>query len=323
MDETSHRRKRRKITPVSQNGLDNSKPTGGMSETSETWLHQLEEAASMVSEDARTTMTAVEPPSTVQTEETGVSSARRSSRISISQTPSTDIAKVTQSTLTGTTKSDCTDKNRGLQQPSPKKKMIKLTNKGKLLSSPTTSPKARKSKNVSVETTGQVGLKGGRLIPSMKIAIPYRCEKSQKGKTAEKIDRIMKGDYRVPTVDQVAATNLVVKQKASDPSKPTHPFFTGKAAQKEQAQSTSNTSEQVADSNPSQSPAISTRKPVPWSQIKFSKPAHQKDQGTHPAIWPPLTLQHVQPLRSLTHASASLVHPTPRAKRKREIVRNS
>ena len=304
IDPNSDRRKRRKVTPLPQEGKH-------------TWRQQLDDAANSIdfgnSPDAT-----CQPSSSRQTEQSAAASPRRSSRISIAKRADVDDAADSypdQDPIPERPQAVGTDVNQDEQKTTPKKKMLKLTGKGKLIKSPTLTPKATKVKKTSSKGVGQISLQHGRIAPSLKVVIPYRHDGRRWVQTAEKIDRIIEGTLRISTNDTV-----LVKGQARV-NKPTHPFFVGKKLQQDPEKSAPAGEDQAANGASTESTVVSAKQPVPWSEIKFcSKMSRPKDPGTQSSLWPPLSLQHVQPSRFDYHAVQRFPQSAHAAKRKQDAV---
>lgn len=203
----------------------------------------------------------------------------------------------------------------------PKQKMLQLTNKGKLVKTPTPSPKSKRRSQRTSEQATHLQARHGRIIASKRVVIRYRQSSAGK-ELADKIDQILKGQLRV-RVPAWEGSSSSIKDERPRPGKPTHPFFLGKSAFKEAATAALPTTEGRSTRETSAEPTVS--KPVPWSEIKFTtqKLFQPKESNLQAAPWPPLTLQHLRasfanPL--ITHHHHHQTRPQE-AKQKQESVR--
>ena len=304
IDPNADRRKRRKITP-------------SFPESNDEWRQQLEDAAHSV-DISNSTNTPEEPSSNVPREQPAVSSPRRSTRISISKRVEGDNGVDSCTSRDATPEKPQpvqTDHSQRRERITPKKKMLKLTGKGKLIKSPTPSPKTERPQKLAAKSVGLIGLQHGRIAPSLKIVIPYRCNESQRVQTAEKIDRIIEGNLRIPT-DAIPPLKARLK-----PNKPTHPFFGGRKVLHDPAKSVPAAEEQARNEISTEQLVASTKQPVPWNEMKFSsRLSPPKDLGTQPSLWPPLSLQHVQPSDYHHYVSSRLPQSARGAKQKQDAV---
>ena len=321
IDPNSDRRKRRKITPISEISQDSFTATDNGSEGTEPWRQQLEEAANTINEDNSPT-TALVPSSNESSVQPILSAPRRSPRVLIPRRSDADALVDAQPGQNGTSeeaKLNEMDSAGGEQKTTPKKKVLKLTSKGKLIKSPTQSPQAQKTKKAP-KSSGQIAMQRGRIVPSLKVAIPYRGEQSKKAETATKIERIMQGELRMPARNDSLKKDPAPAESAQS-NKPTHPFFTGKALLKKQEQSmppSDGRSTAEASGEPSNPPI---KQPIAWSDLKFSSKLSQpKDSGTQPPLWSPLSLQHVQPPTCNFQSVPILLQSTRGAKQKQDSV---
>lgn len=179
----------------------------------------------------------------------------------------------------------------------PQKKRMMLNGNGKLVSSPKRSPlrspRAGKQDKDGERKAGtrskKIEMRNGKFVSSLRISLPYKSTAS-----GNKIDEILSG--------QVQGTYTSASQPEpafSGPpeSKGTHPFFLGKLAPKGN-RSSELKSEASSTAPASEDEAISNYKPLkPWKEIMFgTKRSFRKNlTARQPAIWPPTSLQHVQP----------------------------
>ncbi|KAL2444134.1 hypothetical protein ABEF95_015138 [Exophiala dermatitidis] len=186
------------------------------------------------------------------------------------------------------------------ENSTPKKKTMRIGSNGKLTTltqalprqSPRTKKKAQSDQGDGGRKVSQnsrkVGLKNGKFVPSLRIALPYRSTDC-----GQKIEQILSQqpstsgtatqDPEVPSADNVAKG-----------VKTTHPFFLGSRAPKPSKQSVKNEASATNNDTNEKTPEA----PKPWDEIKFStnRPLFQSKvlEGISP-IWPPVPLQLVEP----------------------------
>ena len=163
----------------------------------------------------------------------------------------------------------------------PKKKVIKLSRNGKLLSSPTMlSPQSR--------STGEIGKdKHEGLQKSQRVVLRYGTDEEGRSRIGIRIDQVLNNS------GMSRSTNAPGNDAAS---KPTHPFFLGKLARSLQPSAGdgaggSSNQDQISGSEDKPSPI----KIVAWKDIIFKshKPTCTKTQDAIGAPWPSRGIQHL------------------------------
>jgi DNA polymerase III delta prime subunit len=110
------------------------------------------------------------------------------------------------------------------QQTTPRKRNIKVTKNGRLLSSPSS---AKPSSDSKASPKKRRGRKTTTTKPSPTVTIiKYGSDAENRRAVGEKIDSIMNGMRILPTLPKATLRAL---PKPTGPPKPTHPFFLGKA----------------------------------------------------------------------------------------------
>ncbi|KAL2409817.1 hypothetical protein ABEF92_006946 [Exophiala dermatitidis] len=191
------------------------------------------------------------------------------------------------------------------ENSTPQNKTMRIGSNGKLTTLPQSSsrhsPRTKKKaqsdqgdggRKVS-QSSRKVGVKNGKFVPSLRIALPYRSTNC-----GQKIEEIL---------SQQPSTSGTVAQGPPVPSadsvakgvKTTHPFFLGNLAPKASKQShvkTEASTGRPAMNNDTNENAAEA--PKPWDEIKFStnRPLFQSKvlEGISP-VWPPVSLQLVEP----------------------------
>lgn len=198
-----------------------------------------------------------------------------------------------------------TTANNSLSQPNteistPKKKTL-LNGNGKSTHSPTQSPRrSPRTKNTLVEQQGRqvkkmatmskkIEMKNGKFVSSLRVTLPYSAPNS-----GAKIDEILSGSAKT---SRTLASQTETAPSALTGSKATHPFFLGNLALKtqKQAEMKSEASSTALASEDEASGSVQASKP--WKDIIFGsrKPFQNKAAIGIPVIWPPSSIQHVQP----------------------------
>ena len=286
-DPDRHRRKRRRTTPPEDEEPEKKQGTG----SDEPWLQQLQDAAATVHAQHEE-----KGEKASQGEEQSLLAPiymtnRRSSRLS-----STSASPKVLETSNEDANDAVAPAVRSTQVTTPKKKMIQLSANGKLRTSPRTHPKSTESKQGIVVKPGKLNMKGGRLVPSMPVALSYANFAGGKETLGSRINQILAGQKQP---EECSAPIQQNKQHPTEPSyanKITHPFFLGKAGSALRTASTHSvctTSSTVGhDENAEDVP-----QPKPWNDIKFGsvKPAYARDIDLLSAVWPPLEYQSVLP----------------------------
>ena len=154
----------------------------------------------------------------------------------------------------------------------------------------------RKPRNPSKK----VEVKKGKLVSSMRVALPYTAPGS-----AARIDGILSGRGDSGKIQPKAPSADVAP-------KSTHPFFMGKQLAKiskteelkTEASSLVPTSEDEAQST------ASYKAPKAWKDIGFQSAKSSKQfASSMPPIWPPISMLHVRPLEDVRASPAALQLP--------------
>jgi DNA polymerase III delta prime subunit len=304
IDPNLDRRKRRRVTPISLSEDNHVLSNSECNKHPDSWRDQLKEAASSLDPS---------PSSCHSTPST----PRRSARIAVITDPhegkdgySQDVSPPSPPTATSPDRMD------GYLSPkrSPKQRMLQLTKKGRLGKTSTAGQKSKDSTIVNSKQPAQTTLRNGRIVASKKIVLRYSQGSSSK-ELGKKIDQILEDNVQshAPCAEQATVT---AEDKESKPKKATHPFFLGKPITKPTPPSIAD--EQTTRETTAEPPA---KKPVPWSEIKFStqRLSHPRDTNLQAAPWPPLSIQHRQ--SAIIPQVPIQYSPRPsRAKQKQDLI---
>jgi len=325
-DPDQSRRKRRKVTPVER---ETPHPTSeyANSDASQletlSWRGQLSIAAQEVHGASSSQKSPSTPEgltrheSTVHANEdkqhsTG-SQRRHQAHLTSTATSSSERGIVSDQPTCAPVSGDGMDKPRKV---TPKKRLLQLTSNGKLLKSSELSPKkAIADQGPRQKKAGTMILKGGRMVPSMPVALRYGTYPESKARIAIRIEEIM-SMKKVSSKDRFLAQNhdsttlgkgedKVSKQNHLDSprvsqatDKVTHPFFMSKYVPKTNLKlstSTSDVSTKGPESERDTSISPVKNGPVAWKDLGFNskRPPSVKCFASIPSIWPPLELQHI------------------------------
>jgi DNA polymerase III delta prime subunit len=329
IDPNLDRRKRRKTTPFEDTGTVDELENEQMEVEEEangdrSWLEQLQEAARTDSPDktklADTDMVLVGPPQTPS----GGSPVKLAIRKSPRKTPrnqpwAADSSFPTPPDLSRPKARSSSSGSKPISPPkaseTPKKKVLKLTSKGKLLSSPpSVSPASkRKGRRKTTKTPTTAASK-----PHKVTRISYGTDKDSKKRIGGQIDSIL---------SQKVTSTKATQPKVPEPPKVTHPFFLGKAARSERTDVTAieDGSMTGQDSDAEGKQHSEVKEPVAWKDLTFksNKASMQKIviNTIHP-LWPPKDMQHLgvtNTLPILLHNSQSAVNRRGASKAKAEL----
>ncbi|KIW60635.1 hypothetical protein, variant [Exophiala xenobiotica] len=181
----------------------------------------------------------------------------------------------------------------------PKRRIIVLNGKGKLTNSPNRSPRRSPRTNNNdandpsheVKKPGRqskkIGMKNGKFVSSLRITLPHPTKEC-----GQKIEAILSSKKN----ESLASILPGEKGRgATIGNKTTHPFFLGKLAVKAEKQS-SIKSETSSVAPASEDEATSPKAPKPWKDIVFKSQKPFQDKSlSPPSIWPPASIQNVQP----------------------------
>lgn len=170
--------------------------------------------------------------------------------------------------------------------PIPKKKIIKLTSKGKLLSSPPSVSPASKRKTREKQTRSVGNLAPG---PLRSTRLSYGEDDESRKQIGSQIDTIL------------SQSNGSIAQhpgKLPDTQKVTHPFFLGKPARKMDSEVNVIDDESTIgqESDADEKPGSGSRiKPKDWNDLGFKKHQNSVAQVVDAirALWPPKDMQHL------------------------------
>jgi DNA polymerase III delta prime subunit len=329
IDPNLERRKRRKTTPFEDTGTVDGLEDGQTEMEEEAngdrpWFEQLREAANADSPDktrlADTDMVLVEPPQTPSGGSPVKLAIRKSPRkMPRNQPLAADTPVPTPPDLsrpkTRTTRSGSKPISSPKISETPKKKVLKLTSKGKLLSSPPSVSPASKRKGRS--KTAKPPTKAASK-PRKATRISYGSDKDSKKRIGGRIDSIL---------SQKVTPTKPTQPKVPEPPKVTHPFFLGKAARSERTDviviEDGSMTGQDSDAEGKQRNEV--KKPVAWKDLTFksNKASTQRTvvNTVHP-LWPPKDMQHLgvtNILPTLQHKSQSAMIRRGASKAKAEL----
>jgi hypothetical protein len=170
--------------------------------------------------------------------------------------------------------------------PTPKKKVIKLTSKGKLLSSPPSVSPASKRKTRSKQTK-PAGIFAPE--PRRSTHLSYGEDDESRTQIGNQIDKIL---------SQSANSASRNPARLPEPPKITHPFFLGKPAKKTQSEVMVLDDELVTgqDSDATEKPENGGAiKPKDWNDLGFKKnqTSTAKVVEVIRTLWPPKDMQHL------------------------------
>ena len=295
LDPSLERKKRRKITPCEESETtSNQIGTEGTPDKGRSWLAQLQAAATSGSAESQGQSDV--GAGTIEIPRTPVSASPvklviRKSPIKTpgkpqyipdapAETPPNSLRTTTQSSSSGSKRAP----SPGLG-PMPIKKLIKLTAKGKLLSSPPpASPRSKRitrSKNTNVTgTNSPESRKPTRL--------GYGTDGQSKSRIGSQINSILSGGVDTARSTQ---TRSVQSQKS------THPFFLGKPARKSEVVTLDDDSTTIQDSDgDGKLESAGVIKPKHWEDLGFkkNKTSAVKAIDAIPTLWPPKDMQHLK-----------------------------
>lgn len=291
------RRKRRKLTPAKDNSHEN------------TWLHQLEEAAS--EQNPRTAGT-----DSGRSENHVAGAEDTQEECSLSQ----PLAKSVNATNSD---SATVEAPKGTSPSTPPRKMLKLSRSGTLWQSPRRSSRKVEDPKPSPPKKPQQsrGLtsKKGRLSPSLRVALSYRTIAKNPDSFGAYIDEILAQTLppTVATLPQIEKKDVAPTIK---PSKSLHPFFQGKVQPKQSETSATATGDVVHEGNSEKEAKVPVK---PWNQIVFNgvKSSRVKDTGNLAPPWPPRELHHIVPHEPCLRSTAITPRKSTPSKQKRDIAR--
>ncbi|EXJ94445.1 hypothetical protein A1O1_02841 [Capronia coronata CBS 617.96] len=312
------RRKRRKVSEEAT--VHDSQTLQNMDTTPNAWHEQLQEAAMSGvdrftkegephSERSAQPLPAVNADSPLDkghTYEIGELSHKNTGGTNISdarETMSSGDSKIISSTTRPNATHALPDKETPLS--TPKKATMRIDSNGKLTKSPLRSKRrSPRTKNIQVDqgvgrrnaghSSRRMEMKNGKLVPSLQVTLFYKS--AGFGKKIEEILSHPSSSSRT----QVAAAQpppAVFKD-----AKATHPFFLGRLASQTQKQSLAKDEQPsttlTTDDETNQGPREAPR---PWKDIKFTvqRPSQGKLVGELSPIWPPLSLQRVEPCQDM------------------------
>lgn len=294
-DPDLERRKRRKTTPFGGSETTSSQASvKGPLDGGELWPAQLVATANSGSQDvqgkrdrkAETVLFSPTPPI--------VSPVKLAIRKSPIKTPrklqlAADApARTPPGALRPSTRSSSSDSRRapspGLS-PIPKKKLIKLTSKGKLLSSPPSVSAASKRKTRSKSTKFSAT---SASEPQKPILLSYGTDDESKKRIGSQIDAILSRSVNSTSYNPT---------KLTEPPKITHPFFLGKPAKKAKPDvivlDDDSTTGQISDADEKlESGDIKSKD---WKDLGFKKnrTSTAKLVDAIRTLWPPKDMQHL------------------------------
>lgn len=189
-------------------------------------------------------------------------------------------------------------------EPAPQKKTLKLNPNGKLLTSPTANKPRSQSPGRKRGRRKTANKKSLTLVPP--VIIRYPVDEARRASFGKTIDDICNGLTRYsPPKPSAPATS-------QNPSKPTHPFFLGKAVHQENKplesphQDQSSAASIPDNLNPTQpsknsSPAVNIippnkankLRPATFGSVFSQKPRISKGSGLVEALWPPRDFVHI------------------------------
>jgi sorting nexin-8 len=291
IDPNYSRRKRRKTSPIvlsqdngDSEGLDRSRSRP----TQQSWQAQLQEEAKMAPDSSQTAIAAGTPSSNSSLVQSSPARARRSPRHVKHETNESMSAESDNPRLaTLVPRIDATAEIKlSLRSPKstpPKKRMLKLSASGKLLSSPKQPSPVSK---LAPRPAPSVRLKHGKLTPSMPIALRYGVDKASRSRIGNNIANILQTPRNKKPEDQLD-TDLS--------SKMMHPFFLGKLRPKKilnLSTTPSDLSTTGQDSERDGSISPQPKRAPEWKDLVFmKKPTHIKVPDVPEPLWPPNELQ--------------------------------
>lgn len=301
------RRKRRKIRPsIESQGLAQGDGNG--------WLHQLPGAPTNGPEQATlATFTAVLRPSVSPKAKTSMfeklvspsKSPRRDGKDGTRERQPnqfTTYEAVSPPSVPPTTSTISTT-----MSATPKKKLLRLSANGKLLSSPTTvSPVSKRKGRRGHE-------KHGALLKAKKIVLKYGSDPEGRLRIGNKINELL---------SKQSTSKQAPFPQDDGPPRATHPFFLGKYTERLDASAHTGGSEvssrdQVSEAEDKPRPAGST---VAWKDIVFTShkaiPTPVLDATGAP--WPPMELQHLGAEVTRTPPSSLKLRSRPMSKSKEQ-----
>jgi DNA polymerase III delta prime subunit len=192
------------------------------------------------------------------------------------------------------------------------KKSLKVTKNGKLMSSPPpkaqpefTTPRKRRTRKTSK----------AKVSPTVTI-IKYGSDATSRRSLGDRIDAIMNG--KKSTHRPVSPKKQNLPSRPSGPPKPTHPFFTGKVAQKSDEVPLSNSVVHSISPRAQKKSAVTPGKlktesrsyqssaPVPTFGLGFGNDRMSKQTGVGEAPWPSQGTAHVRSLDTDALAYSSI-----------------
>ncbi|KAJ9495260.1 hypothetical protein H2202_009287 [Exophiala xenobiotica] len=182
----------------------------------------------------------------------------------------------------------------------PKTRIITLNAKGKLTNTPNPSPRrsARTNNNDAndqshdVKKSGRqskkIGMKNGKFVSSLQLTLRHPTKEF-----GQKIEAILSSKKNEPSASIVPSER---GRGGTIENKTTHPFFLGKLAVKSEKQP-SVKSETSSFAPPSEDEATNPQAPKAWKDIVFKsqKPFQDKTLSLLSSIWPPASIQNIQP----------------------------
>ncbi|EXJ84821.1 hypothetical protein A1O3_05494 [Capronia epimyces CBS 606.96] len=207
-----------------------------------------------------------------------------------------------------------------MPRSTPKKTTLRVDSNGKLTNSPQhpsrRSPRTKKGRNdqgngaiTAARSSRKIEMKNGKFVSSLRVTLHYKTPDC-----GRKIDEILSrmSNKSAPT-DPVA--------QSTPTGKVTHPFFLGRLASKAQKQSLvkSELSTAMASDNDTNRDLLEA--PKPWKDIIFAskKPFQSKVTAGLPSIWPPLSLQRIQPNHDKARPQTVLPPPARTLKSKHHV----
>ncbi|ETN41897.1 uncharacterized protein HMPREF1541_03836 [Cyphellophora europaea CBS 101466] len=315
IDPNQDRKKRRKVTSrCTEYTAQENRPSG-----SHHWLRQLEAAAS-----EGDTAPSRDPVDSSDQDQQNEATLNDNLTVPPADTPAAAILPTTQPQPVSDEPPEETQE--ADKQTTPK--MLKITSSGKLGRSPRRGPKQatppKPPPSRTSRRTRNLTMKQGRIAQSLKVTLSYNRLTEDPRMLGEKIDGILSqpiGQPAVPVTRRDIEPTEVIRPPPK-PQKSLHPFFMGKAANRQQS-----TQDIAAESG---KPAVTGAEPVKdlkpvkaWNDLGFSgsKSSVTKDNGTLSPLWPPLELQRVPPNAPITKSHHVSVLTDVSAKQKRDLVR--
>jgi sorting nexin-8 len=296
LDPGLERKKRRKITSFDESETASSQSgTEGTPDGGRSWLAQLQAAAHSSSAESQgqsdVNAGTIESPRTPLSA-TPVKLVIRKSPMKTpgkpqfvpdtpANTPPSSLRTTAQSGSSGSKRAP----SPGLG-PTPMKKVIKLTSKGKLLSSPPPANPVTKRMTRSKNTKAT-----GRTSPDTRkpTRLGYGTDEESKTRIGNRINSILSVTADITRSSQT---------KSPKPLKSTHPFFLGKAVKKGKSEvviiddDSTTVQDSDADEKLENAGAI---KPKNWEDLGFKKNTMSvaKVIDAIPPLWPPKYMQHL------------------------------